>query len=100
MMMSQSDLDAIEARLATATPGPWSDSQEQVLYRAPGDVLVTWLSGADGSRVLKSWFEPGSYGTLRHGITMKEAYLLFLRHAPTDIAALLAEVKRLRSEGQ
>jgi len=69
------DLDAIKARLAAATPGPW---ETRFLHRV-------WMRARE---------EPGNlmFGT---GPTQDWADCDLMAHAPTDLAALVAEVERL-----
>ncbi len=69
------DLDAIEARAAAATPGPWGANTP------PGVVA------ANGRNVL------GVFG----GSAQDERDAEFTAHAREDVPALLAEVRRLRA---
>ena len=80
------DLDAIKERLAKATPGPWA------VCKRPAN--STWVQG-------------GTIGSVPHGSRVADTCVLgpnyahdaaFIAHAPTDIAALVAEVERLRRE--
>lgn len=68
-------LDAIEARLAAATPGPWTIS-----HRNDNQIIR-----ADGTLVADTWYE--NY----------ESNAEFIAHAPDDMAALLAVVKAARA---
>ena len=70
------DLQAIEARLAAATPGPWSRSGYDV-----GQVVY----GPGG--------QPDLIGPISTNSDIEDAE--FIAHAPKDIRALLAEVGRL-----
>lgn len=70
------DLDAIEARANTATPGPWAVSEDY------SDVLAP-----DGSQ-LASYWNP----------TSETENGEFIAHAREDVPALLAEVRRLRAQ--
>jgi hypothetical protein len=73
------DLESIKARLAAATPGPWE------IGEVCEDASRRFVSGA-GLIIAtpRSW--EGHY----------DAELI--SHAPGDLAALVAEVERLRSE--
>lgn len=72
------DLAAIKARLAAATPGPWrqqlcacgSDCDDHASVKAGGSLVVTCAPDADAD---------------------------LIAHAPQDLAALIAEVERLRA---
>lgn len=67
------DVDAIRARAATATPGPWTTSSEHSV-RAGDDELVATTTAYE-----------------RHAADAE-----FIAHARSDIPALLAQVARLR----
>lgn len=80
-MADELDLEPIRARLEAAAPGPW-------------EVAKVW--GGD-------WFFDGPYiwdnGPDNTGEPATDkANAVFIANAPTDIAALLAEVERLRKE--
>lgn len=75
------DLDAIKARLAAATPGPWTVSPN-VQPRG-----VAAVAEVNTVLILSS-------GPL-YGSPMQDASLI--AHAPTDLRALVAEVERLRA---
>lgn len=79
--MTPLDLEAIEARLRAATPGPWA---------------AVWLSEAlkVAHRHAMPWFADDAPESYRPS---KEADAALISHAPTDIASLLAEVRRLRA---
>ena len=80
------DLDAIKARLAAATPGPWwSDS---------GDPLSTNMAVA----VIGGWQVQASRPFVGDRVTPAKDDADLIAHAPTDLAALVAEVERLREE--
>lgn len=68
------DLEPIKARLAAAAPGPWYVTSEDGIGDERGAAIAV-----------------GPYGV---GIDEPDAALI--AHAPTDIAALIAEVERLR----
>jgi hypothetical protein len=98
------DLDKIEARLKAATPGPYiadldvfdhdtceieacvSSNPCTMLFTAQTDVNN---DGTDEERARK-------WGVAKDGQAFRDA--LFLAHAPTDLAALVAEVRRLQAE--
>lgn len=71
------DLESIAARLAEATTGPWQRHGADV--HAQAGLLFT---GNDGSSEVRQ---------------QADADAEFVAHAPTDIAALLDEVNRLRA---
>ena len=70
------DLESIKKRLTAATPGPWAWAS------APAE-------GAAGGYVLTAVTGDGPHASFDAE---------FIAHAPTDIRALLAEVKRLRAQ--
>lgn len=73
------DLQAIEARLAAATPGPWSRSGYDV-----GQVVY----GPGG--------QPDLIGPISTNSDIEDAE--FIAHAPKDVRALIDEVGRLTVE--
>ncbi len=75
--MTEQELAAISARHAAASPGPWKVDDDE------GCVVGT---GPDGGAVIKPqhWVSDGD--------------LAFIAASWSDIAALLAEVRRLRAE--
>lgn len=84
------DLDPIKERLAEATPGPWDF---HVLPQSVG-ITVATIHSEHGPRET-CWtvdFPPeiGGMGT--------EKDAEFIANAPEDIAALVAEVERLRGQ--
>lgn len=70
-------LDAIEARLAAATPGPW-------VLDWPGQCCATYcvvaVAGADETSVA-------------HNVTSKPADADFIANAPADIARLMKALR-------
>ena len=83
---------AIEARLAAATPGPWSFH----ILPQPVGITAATIHSEHGPRET-CWTvdlppEIGGMGT------DKDAELI--AHAPSDLAALLAEVERLRGQNE
>jgi hypothetical protein len=91
-MLDDAELDAIEVRCQAASPGPW---------RAFVEGRDHW-GGDDFIRVSDRDEEPDMYvsraeiGSIRPAST---ADLDFTAAARQDIPALLAEVRRMRSEG-
>lgn len=83
------DLDAIEARLARATPGPWlvKDQDPKQIHR--GTVQVQ--EDGRGVEVIAECY-CGAYDG--HGLRNAE----LIANAPTDLAALIEEVRHLRGE--
>lgn len=74
--MTSEQLAEIKARLEKATPGPW-----------------TYKGGILGNKYLDQ--NPGIF--LDRSIEPPINNIEFISHAPTDIAALVAEVERLRA---
>lgn len=66
------DLDAIRARLEAATPGPWEPESEQDGDHETGYADAIFIANAADATLISN--------------------------APTDIAALVAEVERLRAD--
>ena len=97
------DLDAIKARLEAATTGPW-----RVEPDSRPDILTVWtVDGTggyfDGGQILRNTrrWKSDVTGSLhvaefaKYANGMEDAE--FIAHAPEDIAALVAEVERLRA---
>lgn len=84
------DLDPIRARLAAATPGPWHSWDRGIGYEVhkgrAADCLSEYGVGMESCTELNDGFR----GTFR----MADADLI--ANAPADLAALVAEVERLR----
>lgn len=80
--LTDAELDAIRERLAAATPGPW---------RAE-------YSGATGPVVMDAESVDARDHVARCPHYRGHADAGFIAHTPTDVAALLAEVERLRAE--
>ena len=119
------DLQAIEARLAAATPGPWKRPEPEIYdsYLSPEECECTngWDNGDCHITLKESGLEDedgneyhrhtetdyhhvigangkgvtGNYDWESGGI-LNESDTEFIAHAPADIEALLAEVKLLR----
>lgn len=85
--MTTPDLDAIKARLAAATPGPWGlqGAQNDYELRGPGPRVDGWNTGPLVMEVSR-WNKHPS-----------PADVDLIEHAPADLAALVAEVERLRA---
>jgi hypothetical protein len=104
---TQLDLDAIEARTAAATPGPWGqyhDGSEQDYidiaagleetdtgFRCRRQIAMTVDEPIDNDSAHEEW-------TAEQDRQQIHADAAFIAHARTDVPALLAEVRRLRSE--
>jgi hypothetical protein len=99
--MTDSDIAEIEARLKAATPGPWVQMEANPTWiEAPSHCERGAMHIAD----VRGWGHLTGGGHGAHGMGFAEARAIqdangaFISHAPTDIAALLEEVKRLRAE--
>jgi len=89
--MTESELQAIEARAEAATEGPWNIEGDEPKHLA--------LSGWSASM----WSAGSGYQVLLHRGTSwqpKRSDFEFIAHARTDIPALLAEVRRLRARAE
>ena len=98
--MTGLDLDAIEARVNAATPGPWITG---VRWEDPCDVYWVPINrpGSDPDNP----HQPDRIALIRyetcgfqypHYEALSDA--AFIAHARTDVPALVAEVRRLRAE--
>lgn len=85
--MAPEQLAEIEARLKAATPGPWIP---HFRYK-PGH---PW-EGCDIEAGDERWAAKVHTGRDADSYARDAANARFIAHAPTDIAALLAEVRRL-----
>ena len=83
------DLDAIEARLAFATQGPWRVKEQDPKQIHRGTVQVQ--EDGRGIEVIAECY-CGAYDG--HGLRNAD----LIAHAPTDLAALIEEVRYLRGE--
>lgn len=72
------DLEGIKARLEAATPGPW---------RYVGNTVYIDPMSTNSSRQPRYWALPGDWETAA-----------LIANAPTDLAALVAEVEAMRAE--
>lgn len=106
------DLEPIKARLAAATPGPWSSCDDNACkctnvvcadYPIANVTKGKWgdefpairLVGNALENKAEAYMEMFEYGeVLEHQAMANRA---FIRESPTDIAALIAEVERLRA---
>ena len=82
------DLDAIEARLFLATPGPWRVKEQDPKQIHRGTVQVE--ENGRGVEVIAECY-CGAYDG--HGLRNAE----LIANAPTDLAALIEEVRHLRA---
>lgn len=80
--LTEQQLDEIEARANTATPGPWCTVGAEI------------FQGAEYTPDVSPWIGE----TCRASGGMGKADAAFVAHARTDVPALVAEVRRLRSE--
>jgi hypothetical protein len=87
MGLTNADLDAIEARLKAATPGPWT----LIAYEHGGGRLVVEepYTRVIATLVADLYETPGP---------SRDGNRTLLTHAPVDLAALVAEVRQLRAE--
>lgn len=101
--LSDEELAAIEARAASATPGPWKSELD--IFDPEGQAIVACFSD-EGINVLGmlETDERAPTGPLddaweraRASQEMKDA--TFCAHAREDIPRLLAEIRRLRGKG-
>jgi hypothetical protein len=78
--MTEVDLDAIEARVALASPAPWS-------------ILPAMTQNEAGQ-----WSPPEIIGIAPYG--HDDGDIEFIAHARQDVPAMAAEIRRLRAEVQ
>jgi hypothetical protein len=96
------DLDAIEARLAKATPGPWIGYTvvpgEKGQERPPSGCCVD--SNATDAALVRAGRSFDGDGRVYDNCIAEEVRLAadaeLIAHAPADLAALAAEVRALR----
>lgn len=89
LVLSDEDLDAIEARCAAASPGPWTSFVEDRDHSAGDDFI----------RISDSDDEPDMYVSRAEAGSIRPASpsdLDFIAAARQDIPALVAEIRRLR----
>ena len=94
--MTDDEIEAIRARLASSTPGPWKASTDDA-----GDVVV-WGPDEDWLANVGNWARqhPGidADAAARQFVETRDAAdATLIAHAPTDLAALCDEVERLRA---
>ena len=102
------DLDAIKARLAAATPGPWTidDGDDGDFCSAIAVIAPIPVSERQHAKFVGDFNERAVIAlTLWQNPPVAVIYdarwdenASLIAHAPTDIAALIAEVEALRSE--
>ncbi len=86
------NLSEIEERLADATPGPWTAGKNYAAVIAPAIPLVC-KGECDCNPTCNEM-----YGGKLIGESIEWADAELIMHAPTDLAELIAEVKRLQAE--
>ncbi|MCT1459888.1 hypothetical protein M3G03_10130 [Aestuariimicrobium sp. p3-SID1156] len=88
--MTDLDLTPIKARLNAATPGPWEND-------GGGEVGQHWSSPKPLASIVSTEVSCMAYcyGGSAAGV-IRDEDADFIAHAPTDIAALVAEVERLQ----
>lgn len=87
--MTDEDLDAIEAREAAATPGPWVACY--VPYDGCDDPVIETSSG---TYIAQTVYDTLSFSA-EHNV---DSDTVFIAAARRDVPALVAEVRRLREE--
>lgn len=109
------DLDPIKARLAAATRGPWHSCADDgckcpmVLcddYPVAEVVKGKWGDDYPSVRLIgnslelkaEAYMEQITYGEVPEAEAL--ANRAFIREAPSDIAALIAEIERLRTPAE
>ena len=100
--MTDEQLAEIEERLRAATPGPWQAMRQGNQYIETDYLPTAKVVGASVVTGLKRPWNPHAYisfgmrATTHEEARFTDADADFIAHAPTDIAALIAEVRRLR----
>ena len=93
--MKREELEAIEAREAVATPGPWEQDRGLEVYTHD---KRGYFRLAD----IRGWGHLTGQGALAlpkdEAIAIQTANAEFIAHSRQDVPALLAEVKRLNAE--
>ena len=95
------DLDAIEARAAAATPGPWGVYESGGVIDIAADLQETGHGYRARRGICRLDEEPMDNDPAHREWTGEEdwaqvqADAAFIAHAPEDVAALVAEVRRL-----
>ena len=80
--MPRPDLDAIAARVAAATPGPWEDD----VTEEDGDLVIRFPDNG-------VWY----FGNMETSTGRDHADTAFIAHARADIPALLAYIAELEA---
>jgi hypothetical protein len=87
-------LDTIEARANAATKGPWFATAEGQVHRhTPGGRKGWWVPEHED-------IGGGNFGGEGGGYYMEAADAEFIAHAREDIPALVAELRRLRTDNE
>jgi hypothetical protein len=95
--MTPDELDAIEARAAAATPGPWAAEDERHgkgSCSCCGEVLYAWNIVAPSREVVVSAMDDVTPGV--HG----DADATFIAHARTDVPALITALREAWAEAE
>lgn len=99
--MTDEALQAIKERLNAATLGPWKcegipydGSTDPIIFSETVTYSDQFYAKGKGVYIAQTVYDMQST-TIEHNI---DADTEFIAHAPADIAALLAEVERLREE--
>lgn len=111
--MTNEQLTEIETRLNAATPGPWAIYQRIILPSEMGaklsdpmepkivrSIVTGWEHGQLRAHmpITQTWSTPFLTESVFFDIREENAELI--AQAPTDIAALIAEVRKLQAEAQ
>jgi hypothetical protein len=104
--MDAKELEAIKARLAAATPGPWYDHNPDDDYcmnaytvtNSPVEPDVGVDERTNDHKHIIALTLLQTPRVACHEDSRWEENARFIAHAPTDIAALLAEVERVTTE--
>lgn len=108
-MTTPPDIEAIEARWQHVTPGPWEPRFVRPNKVEGGRLYVDMDSPYNHCGIWRKW--RAADGLVHHRLVASvdpvgdqygqmEADGNALAHAPTDIAALITEVKRLRADAE
>lgn len=89
------DIEAIEARLNAATPGPWCAEMDADKKATARDWREVWAGS--NAVVVADGYERHSAGETEavYGVRIRAANADLIAHAPEDLRVLLAEVRRL-----
>jgi len=97
------DLEAIKARVAAATPGPWWSDESDMCWRLHGVMgrIPPQLDGAIPEQIMnKQILKAAKKGTTQAEYWPEPADADFITHAREDVPALVAEVEKLRRGGK